>query len=133
MALCLLLVPLGAGAQQSDELKGYADALARGDYNAAAAALRQPADAGNAEAQYRFAMLYADGLGLRPSDALAASWLRRAADQGHAAAKYQLGRMYLSGRGVPSDRREAIAWLTRAANGGHAPATDLLQKLRPGR
>jgi TPR repeat protein len=114
-------------------LKGYRDAVARGDYNAAAAALRPPADAGNAEAQYQYAMLYARGLGLRPSDALAASWMRRAADQGHAAAQYELGRMYLSGHGVPDDRREAIAWLTRAANAGHQPATLLLRQLRPGK
>ena len=116
-------------AAQPSELKGYWDAVARGDYNAAAAELRQPADAGNAEAQYRMALLYADGLGLRPSEALAASWMRRAADQGRAEAQYELGRMYASGRGVPQDRREAIGWLKKAAAGGHAPAAVLLRQM----
>ena len=128
-AVLLLLAPLGATAQ--DELRGYRDALARGDYNAVVAELRPLADAGNAEAQCRLGMLYLEGMGVRPNDALAASWLRRAADQGHGEAQYQFGRLHLSGRGVPDDRREAIAWLTKAAAAGYAPASSLLRQLRP--
>ena len=128
----LLLAPLAAPAQ-TDLGSDYQNAMARGDYNAVAAALRPLADQGNPEAQFRYAMLYAEGLGLRTSDALAASWLRRAADQGHAEAQYQLGRMYLDGRGVPMDRREAVGWLTKAADAGSAPARSLLQRISPGR
>jgi len=127
-AVLLLLAPLGAAAQ--DELRGYREALARGDYNAVVAELRPLADAGNAEAQCRLGMLYVEGMGVRPSDALGASWLRRAADQGHGEAQYQLGRLYLSGRGVPDDRREAIAWISKAAEGGYPPASKLLRQLR---
>lgn len=125
--MLLLLAPLAAAAQA--ELQGYRDAIARGDYNAAATALRPVADRGNAEAQYRYAMLFAEGRGVRPSDALAASWLRRAADQGHAEACYQLGRMYLDGRGVPLDGHEARSWLRKAAGAGHAPSAALLQRI----
>jgi TPR repeat protein len=114
-----------------DEMRGYREALARGDYNAVVAELRPLADAGNAEAQCRLGILYAEGVGVRPNDALAASWLRRAADQGHGEAQYHLGRMYLAGRGVPDDRRGAIARLTKAAAAGYAPASQLLAKLRP--
>lgn len=128
-ALALFLLAPLAAAQQPSDLKGYQDAVARGDYNAAAAELRQPADAGNPEAQYHYAMLYAKGLGLRPSEALAASWMRRSADQGYAEAQYELGRMYAAGRGVPPDRREAIGWLKKAAAGGHAPAAVLLRQM----
>lgn len=74
-------------------------------------------------------MLFAEGRGVRPSDALAASWLRRAADQGHAEACYQLGRMYLDGRGVPLDGHEARSWLRKAAGAGHAPSAALLQRI----
>jgi TPR repeat protein len=76
-------------------------------------------------------MLFFQGLGVRPSDALAASWLRRAADQGHAEAQYQLGRQYLDGRGVPLDRKEAVVWLRKAADAGHAQASALLGRLGP--
>jgi len=111
-------------------LRGYREALARGDYNAVVAELRPLADAGNAEAQCRLGMLYVEGMGVRPSDALGASWLRRAAEQGHGEAQYQLGRLYLSGRGVPDDRREAIALISKAAEGGYPPASKLLRQLR---
>ncbi|OAI51972.1 hypothetical protein AYO46_01210 [Betaproteobacteria bacterium SCGC AG-212-J23] len=127
----MLLAALGAAAQSpAPDLKGYQDALARGDYNAAAVALRPVADSGNPEAQYRYGMLLADGLGVRPNDALAASWLRRAADQDHAEAQYQLGLMYASGRGVPEDRREAARLVTKAADAGYAPAKAFLRQLR---
>ena len=111
-------------------MRGYREALARGDYNAVVAELRPLADAGNAEAQCRLGMLYVEGMGVRPSDALGASWLRRAAEQGHGEAQYQLGRLYLSGRGVPDDRREAIALISKAAEGGYPPASKLLRQLR---
>jgi len=132
VAILLLLAALGAAAQSPPpDLKGYQDALARGDYNAAAVALRPVADSGNPEAQYRYGMLLAEGLGVRPNDALAASWLRRAADQNHVEAQYQLGRMYVDGRGVPEDRGEAARLISRAADAGYAPAKALLRQLRP--
>ena len=78
-------------------------------------------------------MLYAEGLGLRSNDALAASWLRRAADQGHPLALMTLGNFYRDGRGVPADPATALQLYRKAADGGYAPAAHLLRQMRSGK
>jgi len=46
-----------------------------------------PRTPGNAEAQYRLALMYREGKGVKQSDRKAASLLRQAAEQGHSSAQ----------------------------------------------
>ncbi len=55
------------------------------------------AEEGNADAQYRMAIMYQYGLGVVRNEAMAEKWMRAAADQGHALAQHGMGFMYLEG------------------------------------
>jgi TPR repeat protein len=81
-------------------------------------ALRQKAEKGDAEAQYRLAVALRMGQGAPKDDAAAVKWYRAAADQGHAAAQNNLGWMYHSGYGVPQDDPQAVIWFRKAADQG---------------
>jgi hypothetical protein len=78
---------------------------------------RSGAQAGDADAQLRLAILYAKGEGAAQDYAMAATWFRAAADQGVARAQYDLGVLYERGRGVPVDLTEAATWYLKAAEG----------------
>ena len=67
-------------------------------------ALRQAAKQGNAEAQFRLGMMYANGEGVDLDHAKAAELLLAAAKQGHATAQMTVGWLYANGYGV--DREE---------------------------
>ena len=84
------------------------------------AALRELAEAGNAEAQTEMGLRYEDSRGVLQNYAVAMSWYRRAAEQGHALGQVSLGYMYSTGRGVAQDNAEAVRWYRRAAGQGHA-------------
>ena len=84
------------------------------------AALRELAEAGDAEALAELGERYEHGRGVVQDDAVAVSWFRRAADQGHAAGQAALGFMYATGRGVAQDDAEAVRWFRRAADQGNA-------------
>ena len=86
------------------------------------AALRELAEAGNAEAQTEFGERFEDGRGVGQDYALAVSWFRRAAEQGYAPGQFALSFMYARGLGVAQDDVEAVRWERRAADQGHAPA-----------
>jgi TPR repeat protein len=53
--------------------------------------IRTQAKQGNAEAQVKLAMMYANGEGVVRDDKQAAFWFRKAADQGEAMAQFNLG------------------------------------------
>lgn len=50
---------------------------------------------GNADARYRMAIMYQNGLGVVRNEAMAEKWMRAAADHGHALAQHGMGSMYL--------------------------------------
>ena len=54
------------------------------------------ARAGNAEAQYRVAIMFQNGLGLVANETQAFAWLQRAAEQNHGLAQHGLGCCYLT-------------------------------------
>ena len=58
------------------------------------------ADQGEASAQCKVGLMYADGNGVTQSDNEAVRWFQMAADQGDAGAQCHLGDMYKVGRGV---------------------------------
>ena len=77
---------------------------------------------GEADAQFRVAVMSRNGLGGVANEALAFSSMRDAAGQGHGLAQHGLGVMYLYGECVEKDEAEAARWFRRAADQGLAGA-----------
>jgi localization factor PodJL len=89
---------------------------------AAALALREQAEAGNAVAQYELATRYAEGRLMVRDFKLAADWYEKAAVRGLGPAQYRLGSLYEKGIGVSRDLARAREWYEKAANQGHSHA-----------
>ena len=70
----------------------------------------QSAQAGDDDAQFYLAALYATGAGRQRSDAEAFGWFLRAADQGHSHAMLIVAGLYASGRGTAKDNVKAYSW-----------------------
>jgi hypothetical protein len=70
----------------------------------------QTAQAGNDDAQFYLAALYAAGVGRQRSDAEAFRWFLRAADQGHSHGMLIVAGLYASGRGIAKDNVKAYSW-----------------------
>ncbi len=77
---------------------------------------------GNAEAQYRVAIMLEAGLGMVRNPLQAYRWMRAAAEQGHGLAQHGLGFMYLEGKCTTEDSAMAAQWFQRAADQGLAGA-----------
>lgn len=86
---------------------------------AAVTALREKADAGDAEAMFALAQALAWGKGVSPNQPEATRWYQRAADAGHVKAMSEVARAF---RGA-NDDAQYFFWLTRAAETGDADAT----------
>lgn len=72
---------------------------------------RFSAEQGSSVAQYNLALMYRQGLGLKPSRKKALKWLRRAAaDRKNARAQLTLGIWYDQGYGVARDPVKALMW-----------------------
>lgn len=84
--------------------------------------LRQAAEPGPAEAQYRLGQLYLTGVIVSNDNRKGVFWYRLAAEQGHIDAQYSLGVRYVLGEGVAKDDFEAHRWFRRAADQGQAKA-----------
>jgi TPR repeat protein len=76
------------------------------------------ADQGHAEAQYRLAIMYQNGLGVARNPDQAFKLMRAAAGQNHGLAQHGLGFMYLEGECAPKDPAEAARWFRAAAEEG---------------
>ncbi len=76
------------------------------------------ADKGNAEAQYRMAIMCQNGLGMVVKQEQAFEFMRDAAEQGHALAQHGLGFMYFQGECVEKNGPEAAKWFLKAAAQG---------------
>lgn len=84
------------------------------DYPAAAEILRQPAEQGQARAQFYLGNCYRNGIGVNENLDEAIKWYKKAAEQGYTNAQDQLGDMYLYGKGVEKDEDEAQRWYKTA-------------------
>ena len=93
--------------------------------------LRQDAEQGNPDAQYRLGMCYlkGHGHGIRREKEKAVHWFHEAAVLGHADAQYQLGDCFLCARGVDQNDGEAAKWFSKAAEQGNKDATQKLPAL----
>ena len=116
----LLIMTLSGGAAA-----GTPEAIAafnRGDYATTLEEARDPARAGDAEAQYYLARLYAGGLGVKKDPKKAARYFRRAAEQGSLEAQFNLGSALVLGEGVEKDMVEALKWLILSGSEGFEKA-----------
>ncbi len=92
------------------------------------------AETGTAEAQYRAAIMFQNGLGLVRNELLAYQWMKRAAAQQYGPALHGLGFMYMDGDCVEQDDARAVKWFEAAADQGLAGAmVALAQMLEQGR
>ena len=82
--------------------------------------LREPAAAGDAQAQFALANHYFDGVGVPQNYSQALLWYNKSANQGFAPAQNLLGYMYQHKFGVPRDYKRALAYYRSAAKQGYA-------------
>jgi TPR repeat protein len=91
-------------------------------YTKALQELKTLAEKGDADAQFKVALLYYGGRGV-PRDYLEAlTWFKKAARQGNPYAQYNAGYMYEKGEGTPQDYVEAANYYRRAAGQGNRVA-----------
>lgn len=106
------------------------DTSSEPNYKKAAVWYRKAAELGDAQAQYRLAEMYEEGLGLKVDFAQAALWYRKAAEQGEPSAQYNLAHVYANGRGVKKNLEKAAYWLREAASHqGYDFSTDAEREL----
>ena len=90
-----------------------------GKHFSTATRLLQPlAEQGDAEAQFRMAIMAQNGLGMVVNEKVAFDNMLAAADQGHALAIHGLGFMYLEGECTDKDTAKAAECFHKAADAG---------------
>lgn len=72
------------------------------------------AEQGNADAQFRLGLFYANNVE-NQNYPKAVKWYLKAAEQGHVEAQFNLGFLYANGLGGPANYEEAIRWYRKAA------------------
>lgn len=104
------------------DVKAGVDAWGRGDYDSAVAEWRDPAAAGDADAQFNMAQAYRLGRGVEADPRQAEIFYKRAAAQGHIQAADNYGLLlFQDGR-----REEAMPYVQAAAERGDPRAQYLL-------
>ena len=88
--------------------------------------VREMAEAGNAEAQYRMGLFALIGKVVPQSTNEAVRWWRKAADQNNLAAEHELGVIYFDGKIVPQDEAGGLRWLRKVAEQGENASGDFL-------
>ena len=86
----------------------------------AVAALERAAEGGNAEAQFRLGVMYANGDEVPLNYSRAAELIRQAAGQGMVSAQSTLAWLYANGYGVDQRDDKAREWYLKAAEQGSA-------------
>ncbi|MEX2648877.1 MAG: SEL1-like repeat protein [Alphaproteobacteria bacterium] len=119
-ALVVALVAL-TGVARADYAAGWI-ALERGDPQAALAAWRADAEAGDLDLQFNIGALYESGALGRPDYGKAATWYRRAAERHLGAAAVRLARLAALGFVEDDDSQAAVDMVRQAAERGSAEA-----------
>lgn len=88
----------------------------------AARICRIDAERGDAESEYKLALLYHRGKGVPRDYSEALLWYQKAAAQGHTKAEYGIGYMYDLGQGLPQSLDNALIWYRKAADQGDPKA-----------
>lgn len=87
------------------------------------------AEAGEAEAQFRVAIMCQNGLGVVRKAEEAQRWMEAAAHQGNALAQHGLGFMFMEGDCVQRSAEQAVFWFEKAAAQGLAGSMTTLAML----
>ncbi|MBT4018889.1 MAG: sel1 repeat family protein [Alphaproteobacteria bacterium] len=88
------------------------------DMSNGTADLQAQAEAGDAEAQFRYAQALQYGLGIPMDDDLSMQWYKASAKQGFERARFSLGEICKEGRIIPQDLMQAYVWYRTVADGG---------------
>lgn len=96
------------------------------DYKKGAYYVKMAAESGDAAAQYTYATLLHQGLGVSQNDSEAFKWYTKSALQGESEAQYCLGLAYYYGEGVVEDHAKAVEWWLKAAKQNHPHAQNNL-------
>lgn len=91
-----------------------------GAFSSLVADIRQKAEGGEAQAQYRLGRCYDTGFAVAQDKSAAVKWYHKAAEQGLADAQYNIGVCYANGEGVAEDKAAAVRWFRMAAEQGYA-------------
>lgn len=114
-----LLLSLQAMAVAADTAAGIA-AYNKEDYETARNLLKPEAERGDPEAQVKYGLIFAKGLGVRHDGAEAFKWFQKASDQGNVEAFYCMGVAFDTGDAGATDRAKAATWYRKAAERGYA-------------
>jgi TPR repeat protein len=113
-----------AGASWSGDFEKGLNAYEKEDYSTALQEWVPLAQQGNANAQYRLALMYEIGDGVDQNYKTAVKWHKLAAEQGHVFAQSKLGFIFSGGgsgeyfEGVPLNYETAVKWYELAAKQG---------------
>lgn len=105
-------------AFRGDPLAQYAIAISyeqRDSFTNAVRWLKQAAEGGVADAQFKLGYYFTAGLGVAKDMTQAAKWYGEAAKRDHAEAQYNFAVCLEKGLGVPKDLAAAFQWHSRAA------------------
>ena len=80
------------------------------------------ASAGDTQAAYQLARMYAQGQGTAADGNQAAEWYRKAAADGNMQAAWELADLYIQGQLITQNLEEAAVYLQAAARGGNMDA-----------
>ncbi|MCB5426168.1 SPOR domain-containing protein [Altererythrobacter sp. CC-YST694] len=120
LAVVALAVPAWAPAQA--DVKAGVDAWSRGDYAAAVAEWKAPAESGDADALFNMAQAYRLGRGVEEDSSMAEYYYARAAEKGHIRAADIYGLiLFQTGR-----REQALSYVQDAARRGDPRSQYLL-------
>ena len=117
-----LLGVLAVATAANDTLQDIQDAFQREEYELALSLLEPLAEAGDAEAQSRLGVLYAQGLGVEKNVDRARELFQQSYEQGNPFGAYNLASLYAMGTGVKKDCRKALAILHSPAESGNPVA-----------
>ena len=93
-----------------------------GDHGRAFTLFQKAAATGQADAQFKLALQYQSGEGVRRNYSFALHWYFRAAEKGHPVAMNNIGVLVNRGNGVRANNAQALGWFLRAAASGSATA-----------
>lgn len=143
IALAFTSFQAHAGDAPAKPASGVAEAPAQGDLwvpwqqhlntptlEEALALAKKGAEKGDAEAQYKLGLHYADGRGVTKDDKEAFKWFKKSAKKGNANGQFELGYLYETGRGVEKDQKEATYWYKKAAEQGNTHAAFRLENVK---
>ena len=129
----VMLIGGGAGAYyalREDPYVAYQRLTKEGKEREAMERLREAAEDGNAEAQFKLGVCHENGAGVSKNPMEAARWYQAAAEQGVEEAQCSLGVYYANGWGVGKDLEQAVKWYSVAAEQGSEAAKEALKRLR---